>query len=348
MPLGVQQPAADPVRLAAAGAANGHDLGWHHAEPGDRLGVLDVFDFLLVQVRRIVPGHQRDRVPGLGACARVGEAALDDVGLCVQRHRVTGRVLRHRQSTRGPVDHRSEAARQVLNDFEGFRTALQVQVTGEARLEPAEAVVYQLVAILADRVKRPLVDLRGRYVGAQPVALICDQVVKAPGRVIGPLGLEGAIPDPGVHAGRRVIVDRHLDLDQLDIVAARRHALEGCRVEPARDDRRVRIAELRLNDLGVCIPEGLILQLEVRAVRRDPAHADVPRRGSGKRDLVGPLVFAGRLAVDRVGHLGDVAAAARLDIDRNLDFSPDLGSVILGEIERRNAQDHPHRVDIGV
>ena len=196
--LGIQQPLAHPVGLPARGAAHGHHIGLHHAVARDARDVLNVFHLLSVKILRIDPADQGHRVPGFGRRALVGELTVDDVGSGELVDRVLGRILRDGDGPTRPIGHAPEDRSHVLHHLVGLLAGLQVQVAGEARLVPTQAIRHQFITVTGHPVQRPLVNLRLRDEMPQAIAGVGDQIVKAPGRVVRPGHLEGAVPDTRV------------------------------------------------------------------------------------------------------------------------------------------------------
>ena len=198
-------------------------------------------------------------MPGLGRRALVGELTIDHVARGELVNRVHRRVLRDRDRPTRPIHHAPENRGHVLNDLVGLLPCLEVQVAGKARLEPAQSVGNELIAILSHSIQGPLINLCLRDIAAQPITGARDQVIETPGRVIRPGDLEGAVPDPAVGPSGRVVVRRHPHAQQLHVVAAAWDGGELRGIDPQRHQGAVGIPQLALDDLGVGLQIGLVL-----------------------------------------------------------------------------------------
>ena len=313
---GQQHPLANAVRLAARGAAKARDLDLLDAVTRDALAVLNVLDLLPAHLGQVVPRHQRHRIAGAQGRAHVAELAVHHVGRRVGIDRIGRHVRRREHRGIGPVRHASEDGREVLHHAVGVGGLLQIDVAGEARLLAAETVVDHLVAVAADLVQAPLVEPAGRHARAQAVAIIADQVVEDPGRVVGPGQLEGAVPDAAVAAQFRIVVGRHADDAAAHVIGARRDALELRGVDLDADHGRHGIAQLGVDDLGDAVDEGTVGDGVVVGIGRDAAQADAPALASARQlDAVRAHVALRGLAVERAGQHFLVAGAVHAQVD---------------------------------
>ena len=321
----------------------------HDAVAGDAGGVLDVLHLLAVKVFGVVPCDQGHRVPRLGRRPLVGKFAIHDIAGGELIDRICGCILRDRDRATGPVHHAPKDRGHVLHDLVGLLPRLEVQVAGKARFKTAQPVWNQLVAVLGYPVERPLVDLSLRDVATQAVAGAAHQVVKAPCRVIGPGYLEGAIPHTAVSARGWVVVHGNTNPQQLHVITAPRDARELGRIDPKRYQGAVGVAQFALDDLGVGLHKGLVLDRTRCGVRRDPAHTDIPGAAARKRHVVAALVLGRGLAGDRVvDHLHE-PTAVHLAIDRKVHRAAieiAIGRVLVGQL--RHADLYPNGIHIRI
>ena len=236
-----------------------------------------------------------------------------------------------------------------MHHLVGLLAALQVQVAGEARLIAAQTIWHQLVAVTGHSVQRPLVHLRLGNETAQPVAGICHQVKEAPGRVVRPSYLEGAVPDPGVRPGLGKVVRGNPDAQEFEVITAPRDRCELRGIHPQGHQGTVGVAQLAFNDLGVGLQKRLVLQAGLRGVCRDAAQTNIPRTSASQGDVVTALVARGGLAGHRVGQNLHIPGSMRLHVDRVADRGAveiSIGRVL--QRQGRNADLDAHGIDVWV
>ena len=244
-----QNPAANAVRLTLACAAEGGDLCGDDAVARDAGRIFDILHLLAAHVAQVVPGYKGDCVPRLRRRARIAELPLDDVGVREQVSGVAWRILRGDDRRSTPVKQAAERTCHIVEQLVGILASLDVSVHREARLHAALPVRHHLVAILADRIERPLVHSVVRDVLAKAVALIGDQVIEAPCGIVGPCNLERAIPRTCVGSSLGTVVDRHLHSKQAHVVCPLRDAVELLCVNADSYDGGVRVAQLGVDNL---------------------------------------------------------------------------------------------------
>ena len=288
-------------------------------------------------------------MPGLGGRALVGELTVDDVGSGELVDRVLGRILRDGDGPTRPIGHAPEDRSHVLHHLVGLLAGLQVQVAGEAGLAPTQAIGHEFVTVTGHPVQRPLVNLRLRDEMPQAIAGVGDQVVKTPSRVVRPGHLEGAVPDTRVCARLRVVIGRHPHTQEFELIAAPGDGVELRGVHPQGHQGAVGVAQLALDDLGVRVQKGLVLQAALGRVLGQPAKADIPRTCAGQWHVVAALVARSGLARDRVGEHLNKTSACRLQVDRiahRCAVQVAVGRVLQGE--RGHAHFEAHSVHVGV
>ena len=133
------------------------------------------------------------------------------------------------------------------------------------------------------------------------------------------------------------------------MVAAPWNAAELRRIDLQAHQRAVRVAQLGVDDFGVALEPGFVLQVRSGAVGGEAAHANIPRAGAGQFDAVAALVAAGGLAADGVAHRLDIAAAVVLHVDGNLHAGAGkVARVRVLEGELRNAHREAQRINVRV
>ncbi len=162
----------------------------------------------------------------------------------------------------------------------------------EPGLGPARPIGDQLVAELGQRIELPLGGGQELIcdLGAQPEAPLGQELVDAPGGIVGPGLLEGAVPEPCIGARPGVVVRGHVDDQPIDLVFALvdlAFELVGFGRQPHR--RRVGVALFDLGDLGQAGPfEPVVEPVGVR-VGREPRHLDVEGGLAFERHMPGEL-----------------------------------------------------------
>ena len=127
----------------------------------------------------------------------------------------------------GPVeigrDDAAEDRGDILRCLETSTGLIDQVVIGVARLVAGRSRPRnEDVAPLGSFVEAPLVDLKLRIVLLEPVVGVDQEVVEAPGGVVGVAKLERAVPHTTVDTGDRIIVRRHADeLARIDTAEGR-------------------------------------------------------------------------------------------------------------------------------
>ena len=238
--------------------------------------------------------------------------AVDHVRRRDELDRVSWHIAYGDQTVRAPVAHPTEDRREVSQYVDRVLAVGENRVDREPGLHAAVAVWDQLVAVPADLVERPLVDVLDICADNR----VGRQIVEGPGRVIRPSLFEQAVPHPCVGAGQRVIVARHVDYAELHVVGAARHRRTEQRcVQLDANQRAVWVAQLGVDDFGQRCPGQLVCNPRGVAVRRNPAYADIKRSGAVQRNPIRPLVCGVRFTFDRVGNQREPSAAAVPDVD---------------------------------
>ncbi len=346
--LRVQQPLAQTMRLAAAGAAQGAHLGGDDAVLGHQRVVLHVLDDGGVAVIRVVPRHLRHGVARAQAGALVGERAACDIGRREHHHRIGRRILADVKRTCAPIDDGPKNGGHVLHGSVGVLLRGQQQIAGKARLEPTEAIGHRLVAVLADGVERPFVDAARIDQSAQAVAFVGEQVVEAPSRVVGPGQPERAVPGSGVAARGRVIVARDLHDQAPHVVGPRRDVIELHGVDGDGRHRGVRVGQARVGHQRERVKVQIVGQERTARVWRQARDLDLPRPRSRQGDQVVAGVLARGLAVEAVTNDGDEAAAVGVERDlKGHRRAADIAGFSVRVGQRRCHEGHAQGIDVG-
>ncbi|QXM18737.1 hypothetical protein [Pseudomonas phage PARCL1pr] len=272
--VGQQQPAAAPVGFALPGAADGGDFGLVEVVAANQRRNRHRLRLAFIGVIGVVPAHQRRGIAGTLGLGVIAELAVDHVGAAEHEFNVRRLVSLHHHFAAAPVGDPPEDGGDIAQHRPRVGALLDVDVAGKAWLLTALAVADQLVTVTGDFVQLPAVDLRHVQAPAHAKALVQDDVVQHPGRVVGPRPFERAVPNPRVGAGHRVIVVRHPDHAHVRLARHLGNALELARIELDVQQRGVGVAQLGVNDLGDRLhPHGVGNAVGRLGVRRQPAHA---------------------------------------------------------------------------
>ena len=283
-----KQVTAHAVRLGSRRAVQRRHVALAPAVARDQGIVHDELYAELVAVVRVVEGHRHGAVAGplLDGLA-VAEFAVHDVGRTHQHDRIGGRVLERHDGAAAVVMRGPEVGQHAGDD--AGRVGRRGDHAGEPepRLGAAVAVVDELVVEARDRVQLPLGRFHpcGGDQVAESVTVVLQDVVHDPGAVVGPGGLEGAVPDSRVRARDGVVIDRHLhDAAEGLVFAAMHGAGILVRFGLDSDHRRVRVALADLDDFVQAHPVEIVLDLFRGRVRVGARHAHVVRRVALQRN----------------------------------------------------------------
>ena len=314
-----QQVPAVAVGLAAGGAVHGGHVAPPPAIAGDQGIVHDQLHALLVAIGGIGEAH------GGGGVARarrrsaaVAEPPVRDVRRTRQRHGVGGALADGHDAAAAVVHRGAEVGEHAGDEAGGVGAPGDDAAEPEPRFAAAHAVVDELVAEAGQIVEQPLgrIEIRRGQVLAEAEAPRLEDVVDAPGAVVGPGGLERAVPEPGVGAGVRVVVRRHVHQAPVHLVfplVGLAAVLVGLGDDG--DQGGVRIALAHLVDGLEPGPLQVVVDPLRGRVRIGARHAHVVGRRALQRDPERQLGRAVGLVVDRLLHDGGVGAAAGLDLD---------------------------------
>ena len=281
-------------------------------------------------------------MPVLQRRARVGELAVDNVRRR-QDFLDRGGLVRHRlDGTAAPVIHPTEYRRQVVHGADGVFLVREQGIAGEAGLLAAVPVIDQLVAVLANVVKCPFIDTGD----ARADERIRYQVVVAPGRVVGPGLLEGAVPNPRVGARFRVIVTGDRDDAQLGQVGPGRDLVaELLGIHRDAHQRTAGVVVFGVHHFGEDVPGQRVFDVGLVAFLVAATNPDVvigrPIQVDAVAALVGRRVLALNVVIDdrnpRPGALLDVdghrqvvrvhVAGLGVGLDQGWNFDSDDGGV---------------------
>ena len=257
------------MRLPTAGAAKSRHLRLDHPVFCDCRVILNIFDFLAVPVFGIIPADQRHAVAGLQRGPLIFEGAVNNIGWRKHLHGIGWRVLHDRYRACAPVNDRPKDTGEVLDDLVGVLLALEIEVAGKAWLLTAKAVRDKIVAILADRIELPFVDLRAIDLVAKPVAGVRQKIVEAPGWVVGPCEFECSVPGPGIGSSVRVVVRGDIDHEPLDVEGSGRDRGKLLRVYGDASERGMAVFEFGRDDRGEVIEPEFVLQIGVPGIMGD-------------------------------------------------------------------------------
>ncbi|KWV85348.1 hypothetical protein PFLmoz3_05057 [Pseudomonas fluorescens] len=226
---------------------------------------------------------------------------------------------------------------------------MQIQAADEARLLATLPVRHQLVAVLRDPVQLPLVHHPRLNATAQAETVGGGYVVGHPDRVVGPGLLEGAVPNATVRARHRVVVARHLHFFQLGLDRHGRDAAELLGGKLDVEQRRVRVADLCVDNFSEAGDLHGVGDFVVVLIDRDPGDAHQPAGSClGQTYATGALVHAGGLAVDSLTQY--LLIGSTISGQFNLVFNPvpvDVAPRVHG-LKRRPGKPHTHSGKLGV
>ncbi|VVZ77138.1 Uncharacterised protein [Escherichia coli] len=174
-----------------------------------------------------------------------------------------------------PVRHAAKYTRQITKYGPGVITVLDINVATKTRLRPAAALAvwYQLIAILGDAIKFPLVYLSRIDSLPQPETLVQNDVVINPGWVIRPCPFKHTFPCTRVSAGFRIVGIRYTDDSPLRIAHNLRNAIrELLCVKLYIQQRCVNVAKFGVNNFSYSYNAHGVHDIHARGIRRDSAN----------------------------------------------------------------------------
>ena len=339
---------AEPVRLAAGGAVHGRRASLAVAVFLHQLVVHHQLHAALVGVGRVVERDGHGGVP-VAVLQRVPvhEIPVDGVGRAHQHVRVRGAVLHGHHRPSAVVDRGAEVAQHAVQGRLGVSRLGDDAGEPEPRLGAALSVVDEDVVELRDRVQRPLGggEVLLGHVLAEPVTARGQDVVEAPGAVVGPGVGERAVPHAGVLAGVRIVVARDLHDAPVHLIRPLQRRV-GKLVRLGHDAHQgaVRVALAHFGDLVQAHPVEIVLDLvggRVRVGARD-AHGvgGIPVQ----RDPPGQFRRPVGLVRDRLLDHGGERAARGLHLDPEAHRGAERVAGLDGADEPRKPQRHPRAV----
>ena len=193
-----------------------------------------------------------------------------------------------------PVRHAAKYTRQITKYSPGVITVLNINVATKTRLRPTSALAiwYLLIAILGDTIKLPFVYLSRINSLTQPEALVQNDVVINPGRIIRPCPFSYALPCTRVSAGFGIRSIRYTDDSPFRIAHNLRNAIgELLCVKLHIQQRCVNVAKFGVNNFSNGHNAHGVDDIHARGIRRDSANPQLPSsRGFRKIDAVTALI----------------------------------------------------------
>lgn len=218
-----------------------------------------------------------------------------------------------------------------------------------ARLLATLPIRHQLVAVLGNPVHLPAIDHPGLDAFTHTETITGHDVVGVPDRVVGPGLFHRAVPDAEVGPGLRIVIARHLNLPPAAVDCDSRNVAELLCAELDIQQGRVRVAQLRVDHLGVAGDQHGVGDTVVVLVRRQAPHAQLPATGGRRQvDSAGALVAGGGLAIDGLAQYLLIGAAVGGQIYGVFDPVPANVAVGVLLLERRPGEAQTHRGKLGI